>query len=259
MRKKVFAILLLCLCLLLIPYHLVSAQDDDYTIHVRKDIGYNMGRNIQGRFTISLRGDEAQVQSVTFFINDSVLHQVDSAPFRHQFSTDAFDPGEYRLYAEVLLRDGTKLTTTPATFEFLSRQDSGNQITTILLGLGGVVLLTMLVVGLIQIFVGKGIGKQPLKPLQPGESRDYGMFGGAICARCGRTFSRHIWGINLVVGKLDRCDHCGKWVMARRASPEALRLAEQAEMEATQADEDSLLVASDDRNIYEDTKYFDSP
>jgi hypothetical protein len=32
---------------------------------------------------------------------------------------------------------------------------------------------------------------------------------------------------NLLVGKLERCPHCGKWALLPRASAEALRLAEE--------------------------------
>jgi hypothetical protein len=32
----------------------------------------------------------------------------------------------------------------------------------------------------------------------------------------------HIWGFNVVVGKYDRCPHCGKWSLVRRVHPDIL-------------------------------------
>jgi len=54
----------------------------------------------------------------------------------------------------------------------------------------------------------------------------YGLAGGAVCPKCGLPFSRSIFGLNLLVGKLSRCPHCGKWSVVGRASPEELSAAE---------------------------------
>lgn len=255
MTKKVLTILLLCIGLLLTPSHSVSAQDDDYGIHVRKDFGYNMGRTIQGRFGISLRGDEAQVESVTFLMDGIELAQVNAAPFRYQFSTDDYEPGIHRLSAQVQLKNGNVITTSMATFEFLSRQASSKQVTALLVGIGGAVLISMLVVGVVQISLLKGTKK---RPLQPGERRNYGLFGGTVCPKCGRAFPRHFWGVNLVVGRLDRCEHCGKWVMTIRATPKALQLAEQVELDAAQAENDTSPGLFAEQDYLENTKYIDS-
>ncbi|HAD07188.1 MAG TPA: hypothetical protein DCE76_08530, partial [Anaerolineaceae bacterium] len=45
----------------------------------------------------------------------------------------------------------------------------------------------------------------------------------------------HIWGINLVVGKWDRCENCGKFSLMRRQPLEVLRAAEAAERQSEQA------------------------
>jgi hypothetical protein len=54
----------------------------------------------------------------------------------------------------------------------------------------------------------------------------YGLAGGAVCPKCGLPFSRSVFGLNLLVGKLSRCPHCGKWSVVGRASPEELAAAE---------------------------------
>lgn len=59
-----------------------------------------------------------------------------------------------------------------------------------------------------------------------GAPRDYELAGGAICPCCGGPFARHPLSPNLLVGKLSRCPHCGKWSVVPRASPAALAEAE---------------------------------
>lgn len=54
----------------------------------------------------------------------------------------------------------------------------------------------------------------------------YGLEGGAVCPKCGLPFSRSVFGLNLLVGKLSRCPHCGKWSVVGRASPDELAAAE---------------------------------
>ncbi len=57
---------------------------------------------------------------------------------------------------------------------------------------------------------------------------EYGLAGGAICPRCKRAFARDALSPNLLVGKLCRCPHCGKWSILPRATPAALAEAEAA-------------------------------
>jgi hypothetical protein len=54
----------------------------------------------------------------------------------------------------------------------------------------------------------------------------YGPAGGAVCPACQLPYSRLVMSPNLVVGKLSRCPHCGKWAIARRATPAELNAAE---------------------------------
>jgi DNA-directed RNA polymerase subunit RPC12/RpoP len=75
-------------------------------------------------------------------------------------------------------------------------------------------------------------GKKGSLPL--GAPRSYGIHGGAICPKCSRPFSRHIYGLNLGTHKYDRCPYCGKWSLGRRASKAELEAAEAAELAAGQ-------------------------
>jgi len=58
--------------------------------------------------------------------------------------------------------------------------------------------------------------------------------GGAICPKCQRPFAIHLYGINLGLGKFDRCPYCGKWSVVRRTSLQNLRAAEEAELARAQ-------------------------
>ncbi|UCE01026.1 MAG: hypothetical protein JSV42_10040, partial [Chloroflexota bacterium] len=99
-------------------------------------------------------------------------------------------------------------------------------------------------------------GRKEKLPL--GAQRNYGYYGGAICPKCTRPFSRHVYGLNLGVGKFDRCPYCGKWSMVKRSSIEELRAAEAAELNNT-ADDSAFKVQLTDEERFnkevEDSRY----
>ena len=252
-KNKLFYILWLIL-LIFTPAEPVYAQEDDYSVHVRKNFGSGFGSNIRGTFTISVMGDEEPVESVTFIIDGTEMSTITQPPFKYQFKTDDFGYGLHNLWASVQFVDGQTRETPAVQYVFLSPSAEREQVTTILLGLGAVVIVSMLIVGAVQFIFVKGDKKHVH---QPGEPRNYGFFGGTICPKCGRPFPRHIWGMNLVVGRLDRCENCGKWVMTVRSTPSALRAAEEAERLAAKADSDASDVQAGTENILEESKYFD--
>ena len=95
--------------------------------------------------------------------------------------------------------------------------------------------------------------------LPPGAPRNYGHYGGAICPKCERPFSRHIYGLNLGLHKYDRCPYCGKWSLVRRASREELEAAEAAEIQAAQEGvfEPEKSEEQELRNDIEDSRFED--
>ena len=254
MKTKFPAALTICLGLFFSAAQVGYAQDTTYTVHVRRDFGYGMGSDIQGTFTIRLLGDEEKVESAEFFIDEAVLYRTDEAPFSYQFSTQEFESGMHRLYAEVLLNNGNTIRTNAVQYNFLSQKEAGRQIRDVLIWIGGAILGAVAIVAVVQSLL---ISKDGKGTHQPGTPRNYGIMGGTICRKCGRPFPRHIWGINLVVGRLDRCDNCGKWVMTTRATPKALQLAEEEEMQAIANEEPHVSLEKNEGDSLEETKYFD--
>jgi hypothetical protein len=252
--NRIMILIIIMGMMIICPVYSVYAQEEGYRVHVRKNFGYNWGNDIQGRFAISLVGDEENVESVTFYVDEVMLGGDNEAPFEVQFNTQDFDDGNHQLFAVVSLKNGSVVKTTALSYDFLNRNETNQQVSKLLIGIGVAIVSTLLVVGLIQMLMIKG-KSEPNR--QPGEPRNYGLLGGTICPKCGRPFRRHIMGINLLVGRLDRCDNCGKWVMTTRATSEALQKAEQAELETFQSEEKTPPVTGDMEDQFEDTKYFD--
>jgi hypothetical protein len=63
----------------------------------------------------------------------------------------------------------------------------------------------------------------------------------------------------LLIGKLDRCPHCGKWSIVRSESPQALRLAEVAELDQIQQSDHLPQIPEEEKMKKEldDSKYQD--
>ena len=252
-KKSLFCVLILA-ALLFGQIGVVFAQEDDYTVHMSRNFGYGGGVNIRGVFTISLRGGEAAVRNVRFIIDGETLAEVGSAPFTFKFETDDYGFGVHDLWAEVELRDGSSLTTSSVQYNFVSPEEEREQVGSVMgVILGGVVVI-LLIVGLVQGTLLKGSRKERH---QPGEPRNYGMMGGTICPKCGRPFPRHFFGLNLVVGRLDRCDNCGKWSMTTRATMAELHTAEDAEKAELVADQAVTVVKEDQKSALDDTQYID--
>jgi len=86
-----------------------------------------------------------------------------------------------------------------------------------------------------------------------------GAFGGAICPKCDKPFAMHIWGFKVVVGKFDRCPHCGKWSLVRRAHPDALQQAAETMLgEETAAPHTPSLTPEEELRKKLDDSRFDS-
>ena len=240
----------MCITLSL-PYP-VLAQDADYRISLRRDFGYGNGMDIRGTFSLRLVGDETHVEQVTFLIDNQPMGTIMEPPYRLQFHTDDYALGIHNLTAEITLQDGTTLQTDPIQANFVSADQEGKFVTMILLGIGGAIAVSIIIMAVVQTFVFKR------KKGANGNKKNYGMLGGTICPKCGKPFSRHLWGMNLVVGRLDRCEHCGKWVMTTRAAPAALEAAETLlEQSPTPPEDVKLPLEKTLEQRLDDSKYID--
>jgi hypothetical protein len=214
----------LCALCALCGSSIASAQSDELTLYVRRNFGYGGGSRIQGSFRMEVEGP-ADLAAVTFKVDEAVVATVTAPPFRVDFETGDYGLGWHDLTATAITRDGRTLTSNTRRFEFVSAEEGwrvGGQIAGMVFG--GVAVIFVFVMAL-QLFIARRAGPVPL-----GARRNYGWLGGAVCPKCGRPFPLHIWSLNAVGGKFDRCDHCGKWSLVRRATPQALAAAEAAEV-----------------------------
>ncbi|MDD2521864.1 MAG: hypothetical protein PHW11_03450 [Anaerolineaceae bacterium] len=215
MKKKQLWIAFLLVFCMVFAFSDAQAQDgSDLTLRLRRDWGYGSGADIQGNMTIYIDGDLSAAQRVVYYIDDAVMAELSEEPFRFSFTTDDYQPGVHQMRAEVSLADGTIIPVGPIVYNFLSAGESG-QITSTLIGI--IVVITL---------AGMGISWFISSRQKGGSTTGGGMHGLAVCNRCGKTFSRSFLGLNIVVGKFERCPHCGKWQITRRASPLEIEMAE---------------------------------
>jgi len=194
---------------------LVNAQgESSWTISLRRNWGYGAGSNIQGSMTLSISGDIVSVTRVEYFIDDQLLSDQNEAPFSFSFNTDNYEEGVHELHARVYTKNGEVISVGPSIYNFLSSADAMNTTFRLIGIILGLTLLGMA----ISYFISS-------RSRSSGE-RGVGPLGLAVCKRCGQTFPRSIFGFNLVAGKFERCPHCGKWQLTRRASEAEIEQAE---------------------------------
>jgi DNA-directed RNA polymerase subunit RPC12/RpoP len=205
------------------------AQDgEELRLRLNRDFGYSAigGGQIQGTFSMIVSGPE-DLSRVVFYLDDQVLDEVVEAPFRLRFVTDNYPLGVHSLSAIGYTVDGRELRSNIIRTEFVS---AGTGSGTAFLMIGAI--LGVIVVGMgIAFLFGNVLGKGKKTDLPLGAPSRYGAHGGAICPNCSRPFAVHIYSINLMATRFDRCPYCGKWSFIRRASRDELQQAEAAELE----------------------------
>lgn len=218
MKSKIVALVMSSILMLLCATPGLAQQpDDQLNISIRRDWGFGMGGTIQGRFTLRVDGP-GDLTEVRYFLDDELLGAVTEDPFRLQFHTDDYPPGIHEIYAIGFRDGGGELQSETLTLQFLSSEEAAGSVTRFVVPLVVVIVAVALIATILPGLMSKGKGR-----FQLGE---YGMAGGAVCPACKLPFSRQVMAPNLVVGKLSRCPHCGKWSIARRATPSELELAE---------------------------------
>ncbi len=209
---------ILILLALLLPLRFASAQEDSgsLSLNFRRDFGFSMGGRIQGSFTLSASGP-ADLRSVDFMIDAEVMFQDDEPPFEFKFHTSDFDLGVHTIEAVGTAGSGATLQSEVLRFDFVSAEQGWESASGIIIPL----FILIVVLGLFGMTASSLIGRK--KGFRVAE---YSAAGGAVCSRCGLPFSRRVLSPNLVFGKLERCPHCGKWGLVRRATAAELSQAE---------------------------------
>ena len=205
---------------LLVPAVAVRAQETGEPLDLRltRDWGYGgLNGEIQGTFSLRVKGPEGVVR-VDFIIDDAVVNSDAEPPFRYQFNTGEYPPGAHTLTAVGYLADGTPLHGKTYQRTFLTAAEAREATKALLVPL--LLFVGAVTVGgfLVSLLISRRAGYQPGK---------YGMAGGAVCPRCGFPYTRHMMSPNLLVGKLERCPHCGKWAVVPAASRADLQAAEE--------------------------------
>ena len=241
--------LLMVLILLVLIFSPVLAQTSEeplYRLNINRDFGYGAGADIRGLFTLRIVGPE-DLASVSYFIDDQLMTEVDESPFTYQFNTSQYPFGSHDLTAVVTNTSGEKFTTPARHMNFVSPEEEAAGMKNIV---GPIILLLvgiMVVVGLAQFAV---MRKRNPNGVAPGTQRNYGYAGGSICKHCGRPTPRHIWGFNIAIGKFDRCENCGKWSVMQAASYEILRAAEISE-QTTESNNPNFNEKTDEEKLRE--------
>lgn len=247
------ASLLALVCTLALSLPAAAQTSAQLTLRLSRDFGYSSGGGqIQGKF--SLRADSPEdLVRVDFIIDGQVIAEDREAPFRYQFDTSQFPTGIHTFSAEGYTQGGAMLASNEIRAEFVTATEGWQSALRIIIPILGIALVAILFSFVVPLLLDRG--KSQSTPL--GKPRSYGMLGGTICPKCDRPFALHMYGMNLLVGKLDRCPHCRKWSLVRRAPIDILRAAEIAEMAGDQVEKPR---ADDERALereLEDSRYLD--
>jgi len=219
MKKKIGILIVFLLALAVLFPAAAYAQDggDSLQLGLTRNYGYGGLGKIQGNFTLKILNPPAELSLVEFYFDDMLITEVNQEPFNYKFHTSEFSEGEHKMAAVGYLDGGEVLESNRITKVFLSSDQAWGETQNIIVPiLIGTAVLSILGIGI---------------PLLFNRSKDfvlgkYGPAGGAVCPRCDLPFSRLFLSPNLMVGKLVRCPHCGKFSVLAQAAQARLREAE---------------------------------
>jgi ribosomal protein L32 len=224
-------------------------------IRLSRTMGFSSGTGqIQGAFKIKASGP-SDLSKVAFFIDDTLMGEVDQAPFELSFNTDSYSLGIHTFSATGSTSSGQQLASNTTQAEFVSSSEGFQSV----IGIIGPLLIFILVAVAVALIIPILFTRGKTTKLPLGAPRNYAPLGGTICPKCGRPFGVHIYGLNVVVGKLDRCPYCGKWSVVHRVSPQMLHEAEQAELSSDLAAQEQIKGSEEEdlRKEIEDSRYRD--
>jgi hypothetical protein len=212
--KRFLMAMLLLVAFLGIRSLSVSAQRSVLHLKLHRDRGYSgFEGKIQGHFSLRVTGPES-LSSVEFFIDDVSVGRDEAAPWRLNFVTDDYDLGPHKLYAVGRTASGEMLLSNRLERTFVPASESTK------LFISYVLPILLAIFGIPYLLYRRDRNRHPEKygPYS-------GIFGGAVCPKCGCPYACHWWGLNFFTKKYDRCPHCGQWSLVQRETAENLRAA----------------------------------
>ena len=245
MKKTIPFILIFLSIILVIP---VFAQngDEPLVLDFNRDFGYGgFGIDIQGRFSLKVTSPDDIVR-MEYFLDGEKVFEGTEPPFKWQFNTASYPDGIHIFSAVGYRQDGSELHADEFSREFLSSDQAWDQT-------GNFVVPLLVIVGIATI--GGVLGPVLLGRKKKHTPGVYGMAGGAVCPRCTFPYSRSVMAPNLLVGKLERCPHCGKWAIISRAADAALQAAEERFASESQADIEAPSEDEKMRQMLEDSRF----
>jgi hypothetical protein len=215
----------------------IQVEQPPLELDLIRRFGTGIGAQVGGTFELRANGPDDLVR-VEFLLDDQVIGEATTAPFRLTFVTYDYPPGVHTLQAVGYTAAGETLQSNPISRQFLTRQSSNN-FTLLILGL--VALVTV-----VRFLVTRS------------DRRGYGYLGGTICPHCGRPYAIHAWSVRLIGVRLDRCPHCRRWGFVRPASAAALAQAEAFWNEPEAASAETAGDEEAQRRRLEDSRFDDA-
>ena len=227
-------ILLISLLLSLFTPSALAQEEEELRLNISKSFGYSSGFGsgnikLQGVMKLTARGPET-LGRVIFYLDETPLGEVSASPYTLSFNTDNYPLGVHTIYAVGYTADGRQLQSNQVKAEFVSAEAGWQDAMRIVGPLIALVFGIMAVAFVVPLLLERG--KKSTVPL--GTQQRYGLHGGSICPKCQRPFPLHLYGLNMLTHKLDRCPHCRRWSFVRPLPLHQLRAAEEAELAMAQ-------------------------
>jgi hypothetical protein len=247
--KKISVAILITILVSLVIISAASAQGEELTLSLSRDFGYGgFNGDIQGTFSVKASGP-ANLERMQFFLDETLLGEDAESPFAIQFITDNYTTGAHVFTAVGFTTDGKQISSKTISAVFVSNEEGSAASLKMVVPILAVVFGAMAISAITaMVNVRKG------KKLPAGAPRSY-TFGGGICPKCKRPFGFQLISMNMIVGKLTPCPHCGKWSVVKRATMSELHAAELAELDTEKA---QIHEASDEKKLrkeLDDSKY----